>query len=191
MTKNKPVLMIHKIEEDMFNLPLHKYILTFDDGLYNHYHYKDRLAKISTKKIFFVSSNIVCMGSQNHSFTSSSAAHDKAKQGLFEDFMTIAQIKELAATPDMEIGCHSHYHRNIDLLSTLSEKIKFIKEDTQLSLQWFHNIGIIPTKFCFPYNNDMQGLYRLAIQDQFTEFYGRERIPVETLLHIEPQPENL
>ena len=29
----KPVLMIHEMREEFFDLPLHEYILTFDDGL--------------------------------------------------------------------------------------------------------------------------------------------------------------
>lgn len=175
--------MIHKIEEEMFKLPLHEYTLTFDDGLYNHYFYKDALSLIPTKKIFFISSNIVCNSTQNQAFTTSDLAHEKSKNGNYEDFMTVDQIKEISNTPDMEIGCHSHYHSNIDHLSTLADKIKFIKQDTNTSLQWFaDNIGIIPTKYCFPYNNDLQGMYKLAIQDKFTEFYGRERIPIETLL---------
>lgn len=181
---DKPVLMIHKIEEAMFNLPLHNYTLTFDDGLYNHFYYKDRLAAIPTQKIFFIATNHICMGSQNHAFPSSEVAHEKARNNIYEDFMTIKQLQSIADTPSMEIGCHSHYHHDVDCLATLSDKIKFIKEDTTLSLQWFKdNISITPSKYCFPYNNDLGGLYKLTLNKLFTNFYGRERIPIETLLH--------
>lgn len=186
MIKNKPKLMIHTIEEWMFSLPLENYELTFDDGLYNHFYYIDRLVKIPTKKVFFISSSIICNGPQSSNFCSSEAAHEKARVNNREDFMTIDQIKQLAHYENVEIGSHSHFHTNLNTFNTLAEKISFIKNDTTAVLEWFgSNLGVRPVKYCFPYNDDLQGLYKATLLPfGFTEFYGRERIPIETLQHI-------
>ena len=106
---------------------------------------------------------------------------------VFEDYMTVAQIKELMADPLVTIGGHSHTHNRLGSYTKLVERIKNIKDDTELMVEWFNdNLGFTPTKFCFPYNDDYQGIYQSLLKIYgFTEFYGRERTPVETLLRIE------
>jgi hypothetical protein len=56
----KPILMIHEIRDWMFDLPLHNYVLTFDDGLYSQYYFLDKFKTIDTEKIFFISTGILC-----------------------------------------------------------------------------------------------------------------------------------
>ena len=109
----KPVLMIHEVREWMFNLPLERYTLTFDDGLYSQYHYYPEFAKIPTEKIYFISSGIVCSGHQSTEFPACQDAHKKAFAGNYEDYMTVPQIKELMQDPLVEIAAHSHYHRRL------------------------------------------------------------------------------
>ena len=181
---NKSTLMIHEIREEMFDLPLEDYILTFDDGLYSQYYYFDQLKTIKTEKIFFISTGIVCNGVQSTEFPTSAVAHDKAFSGNQEDFLTLDQIKELYNTPGVSIGAHGHSHTNLDQFPKLFDKFKYIEDDIEPMLNWFsENLGTKPTKFCYPYNNDLNGMYaKLLSKYGITEFYGSERIPVETLL---------
>jgi peptidoglycan/xylan/chitin deacetylase (PgdA/CDA1 family) len=176
----KQVLMIHEVDKNIFNLPLEKYILTFDDGLYSQYHFLNEFDKIKTKKIFFISTNIICEKSQSKEIISCELAHKKAFTENKENYMTKEQILELKNKVDCEIGGHSHFHKNLSNFSSLSEKIKHIKEDTELMLNWFRKeLNFTPTKFCFPYNDDLNGLYKITLKKYgFKEFFGRERISI-------------
>lgn len=178
----KPVLMIHEISDSLFDLPLVNYTLTFDDGLFGHYHFYHKFADIDTEKIFFISSNIVCNGQQSYEFPDSGTAHHKAMIGNYEDYMTIDQIKELSKEPNVYIGGHSHAHFDVNHLS-LQRKIEYLKNDTEEMLEWFeHNLHIRPTKFCYPYNETYHGIYSAILRPYgFTEFYGSERIDVACL----------
>ncbi len=179
----KPVLMIHEVRESIFELPLSNYTLTFDDGLYSQYHYFDRFREIPTEKIYFISSGIVCTGVQSLEFPTCKTAHAKAFAGNFEDYMTIPQIKELMQDPLVTIGAHSHSHLDLYSLPKLFDRVTHIGEDSVLMLQWFQeNLGIQPTKFCFPYNEDLNGMYKAVLHKHgFTEYYGQERLAVETI----------
>lgn len=182
--QEKPVLMIHEIRESIFDLPLENYILTFDDGLYSQYYYYPQFKNIPTEKIYFISSNILCTGSQSTAFPTCVEAHKKAFLGNFEDYMTVDQVKELAQDPLVSIGGHGHQHTRLNHFSKLTEIIQYISKDTETMIEWFDtNLKTKPTKFCYPYNEDRDGLYPGLLKlFGFTEFYGRERIPVETLL---------
>jgi len=180
-------LMIHEvINEDMFSLNLEDYNLTFDDGLYSQYYYSHRFEKIDTDKTYFISSGIVCNNNkQSDLFFPCHQAHQQAFKGDFSQYMTIDQIKELSEQYRTNIGCHSHSHTRLTSFSTLKEKVDYIKRDTEMMLEWFNkNLNFVPTSFCFPYNDDMDGLYKGLLKGYgFTEFHGRERTPIEKLLH--------
>ena len=177
---NKKTLMIHEITPEVFKLPLEEYILTFDDGLYGQYYYFDKFQNINTEKIYFISTDIISTGKQSTLFPKCSEAHQKAFSGNKEDFMSVDQIKFLMRMPNVYIGAHSHYHKNLKNFKSLYEKVTHIKDDTEKMLEWFDkNLNYKPTKFCFPYNDDQNGLYKSLLSKYgFTEFYGRERIPV-------------
>ena len=51
---NKPALMIHRVTEKLFDLPLEDYTLTFDDGLLDHYHILDILLDKQVSGTFFI-----------------------------------------------------------------------------------------------------------------------------------------
>lgn len=190
----KPVLMIHEMSDKLLSLPLESYTLTFDDGLYSQYYYFDRIKDLKTTKIYFVSSGIVCTDQmQSRVPITCAEAHAKAFSGNKEDYMTLGQIKELMLDPTVIIGAHSHSHTRLSNFKTLAEKVIYIDKDTALMIKWFEqHLGFRPTSFCFPYNEDLNGLYKGILKKWgFTDFYGRERIPVETLLHSRTQPDNL
>ena len=180
----KPILMIHEMSSSILDLPLDNYTLTFDDGLYSQYHFWQDLRKINTTKLFFISTAIICNGEQSNQFVTSSAAHAKSRAGIYEDFMTLDQIQELASDPQTIIGGHSHSHTRLSSFASLYEKTEYIKKDTTQMIQWFaDNLDSFPEHFCFPYNEDLDGLYQgLAKRQGIKYFYGRERTPVETLL---------
>jgi peptidoglycan/xylan/chitin deacetylase (PgdA/CDA1 family) len=98
--------------------------------------------------------------------------------------MTVAQIKELMADPLVTIGAHSHTHRNLRKIPKLFDCVAHIASDTEQMMQWFQNtLGFAPTSFCFPYNDDLDGMYRgLLRKHGFTDFYGHERTAIESLL---------
>jgi hypothetical protein len=189
----KPVLMIHEMSSALLSLPLEDYTLTFDDGLYSQYLFWEEIRKINTTKLFFISTAIVCNGQQNKTFISSKLAHEKARMGIFEDFMTLEQIQELAADSQVIIGGHSHSHTRLNNFANLYEKSEYIKQDTAQMITWFDkNLRTFPEHFCFPYNEDLDSLYQgLAKKQGIKYFYGNERIPVETLLRSQNLPENL
>lgn len=179
----KSVLMIHTIQDDIFKHQLSNYVLTFDDGLYNHFYYYSKIKNISTEKIFFISTNNICNGRQSNNFISSEECHKKAFLGNKEDFISLEQLKYLSEEKNVFIGGHSHFHKNLKVLHKLSDKISHIKRDTELMLEWFHkNLNLFPTKFCFPYNDDLNGLYKLVLKEYgINEFYGKERIDIQGL----------
>jgi len=177
-TSMKPVLMIHEITDNLFEQDLEQYVLTFDDGLYSQFYHFDKFAKIPTEKIYFISSGIICTGKQSLEFPTCTVAHDKAFAGNYEDYMTLDQIKYLASQPNVTIGAHGHSHKNLNEVDKITDRIRFVIEDTELMLKWFKtNIGCKPTSFCFPYNNDLNGLYLGMLKNYgFTDFYGKERV---------------
>jgi peptidoglycan/xylan/chitin deacetylase (PgdA/CDA1 family) len=186
----KPVLMIHKVSDELFNLPLEDYTLTFDDGLYSQYSYLSKFLEIETDKIFFISTGIICTGHQSTEFPESDVAHSKAFIGNFEDFMTLDQIKEIAASNRCYIGAHSHSHTRLNNFDRIVDKMAHIKQDTELLLKWFQdNLDRVPDSFCYPYNEDLGKLYTAILKQYgFKYFYGNERISVEKLLLQRSQP---
>lgn len=189
----KPVLMIHEVRNWMLELPLQDYTLTFDDGLYSQYYYNDYFKQLTTQRIYYISSGIVSTGQQNIEFPNCVQAHEKARNGVFEDYMTVEQIKELMQDPNVIIGAHSHSHTRLDKFKTLAEKVAYINADTEQMIQWFEtNLGFRPTHFCFPYNEDPHGLYKGLIKKfGITNAVGAGRIPIETLRHTLGLPDNL
>ena len=177
----KPILMIHTVQDKFLNYKLDNYTLTFDDGLYNHFYYYPKIKEINTEKVFFISTNIICEGKQSSDFIDSERCHEKAFMGNKEDFMTLNQIKYLSEEENVFIGGHSHFHTNLKQISSLNEKVGHIKKDTELMLEWFQKeLNMFPKKFCFPYNDDLDGIYKSILKTYgISEFYGKERLSID------------
>lgn len=181
----KKVLMIHEIKEEYFNLPLEDYILTFDDGLYSLFHYKKEFEKIRTEKIVFISTNIICRGYQSSKFVPCYEAHRKVfEEKNYEDYLTIDQLLEIKHTHGFEIGGHGHDHLDFrnskdNIVNTLMR----LKRDTENMQNFFSGeLKIRPTKFCFPYNLEIWGYRRMLMNSGYSQFFGSERIDIESLL---------
>ena len=170
----KPVLMIHEVDEWMFNLPLHNYTLTFDDGLYTQYHHLDRIRSIETDKIFFISTGIIATENteQSATFIKSHVAHrDFFKCGDLSHYMKWSQIQEIHHTPDCYIGGHSHGH-------IYKPTLKQIIHDTNRMIDMFNKHNIEITSFGFPYNDELP-MYRSILHNKgVKKFYGEERIDI-------------
>jgi hypothetical protein len=178
----KPVLMIHEVKKTFFdNENLKNYILTFDDGLYSQFYFYDEIKNIETEKIFFISTNIICEGKQSLNFPTCREAHEKSFSGNKEDYMTLEQILFLRDEKQVTIGGHGHFHKNLNNFKNLNEKINYIKKDTELMLEWFEKkLKFVPDKFCFPYNEDLNGLYKIVLKKYgFNDFYGKERSSIQ------------
>lgn len=181
---NKPVLMIHEIDEKMFQLSLEDYTLTFDDALYSQYYYLDRLKEIQTQKIFFVSTGIVCneKETQNLDFPSSVEAHRQFfEQNITNNYMKWSQIKEIASLEDCDIGGHSHLHKRYEDLG-MKEQFENLRADTNQMIEEFKAQSIEIDSFCFPYNKEYTAHKELLKKYGITKFYGTERIAIEDLL---------
>ena len=169
----KPVLMIHELHDWMLQLPLHDYILTFDDGLYSQYKHLEQLKEINTRKIFFISTNIVADESVNQStdVIKCDVAHELYfKSNDTSHYMKWSQIQTIAATHQCEIGGHSHNHEQNPGFNIIT--------DTKLMKQTFNKHGLHPNTFCFPYNDESY-IYKQILQKHgFTEFYGKDRIDI-------------
>jgi len=89
---------------------------------------------------------------------------------------------EIRENPNVTIAAHSYAHPDLRTVP-LESKIQAIKRDTDLMISWFQkNLGDVPTKFCFPFNYRVHGIYERILRDLgFTEFYGDERIRPEQL----------
>jgi len=160
---SKPILMIHNITDTIFNLQLEDYVLTFDDGTHDHYEYFEKFKLVNTQKYYFIIADYVGT----------------------EGYLNLNEIKEMMMDPLVTIGGHSFSHTRLENYSRVVDRIAHIKQDTKLILEWFDkNLGFKPTKFCFPYNNDLNGIYSGILNIfNINELYGRERIPVEMLQH--------
>lgn len=186
---SKPVLMIHAMSNDMFKLPLHEYTLTFDDGLYSQYKHLDQLLAIDTEKYFFISTNFVCTGHQTTDTVPSSVAHEKARGGNKEDFMTAEQIQHISKQPMCHVGGHGHNHVRLATIDRFVDRILAAEQDLITMCHHMKKlVGYVPTSFCFPYNYDIGGMYQAVLKKHgFVKWFGRERIPIEKLLHM-PYP---
>lgn len=173
----KPVLMIHEFAEWMLDLPLEKYILTFDDGLYTQYMYLDELMEIETDKIFFISTGIVASEDtvQSNEFIQCAAAHEALfASGDTSHYMKWSQIKELHNRPGCEIGGHSNMHNSVNIRNILS--------DTRLMNNTFKTHELYPKSFCFPYNQENEVYRRLLIHNGYEHFYGKDRIDIYDIM---------
>ena len=158
----KPVLMIHKITDAIFDLPLANYLLTFDDGTQDHWQYFKQIQAIPTEKIYFIITNRIGA----------------------EGYLSLEQVKQMSLDPTVTIGGHSHNHIRLNTFNTLAEKIAHIKLDTEQCLSWFEaNLGQALDTFCLPYNEDVGGLYTAWLRNKgISKIYASERTDCEHIL---------
>jgi peptidoglycan/xylan/chitin deacetylase (PgdA/CDA1 family) len=158
----KPVLMVHEITDEILDLPLADYLLTFDDGTQDHWQYFEQIQTIPTEKIYFIITNRIGTAG----------------------YLNLEQVKQMSLDPMVTVGGHSHNHVRLNSFDTLAEKLAHIKQDTEQCLSWFEaNLGQIPNTFCLPYNEDIDGLYAVWLKSKgITKIYASERTACEHIL---------
>jgi hypothetical protein len=112
------LLMLHDLGRQHFDLPLERYRLTFDDGLFSHYFYHARLASRSRPLTFFIATAFIRPGparpvfAERHLEPQPAAAYMRRAliDGDFSCFMTVEEVQHLASRPSVRIGAHSHFH---------------------------------------------------------------------------------
>jgi|WetSurSiteA1Bulk_404760.scaffolds.fasta_scaffold00418_11 peptidoglycan/xylan/chitin deacetylase (PgdA/CDA1 family) len=163
----KEALAIHDINfpKQLFNFPLENYTLTFDDGLFSQYYYWPILRTIKTRKILFISTDLIDAGPIREQFkirkpeylnfpdTFESMKLYKTN-GIKSNYMRIEELKvicETLITQNIEIGGHGHKHYYISDYGEI-EKEKKMTEDTELMLEWFaKNLNIFPSCYAYPH----------------------------------------
>jgi|GEM_PF-2752670 len=186
-------LCIHELNENIINI-INKYdknvLLTFDDGLYSQFKYKD---KINNKnRIYFICPSLVNTKEINdEDVTTYIAMSRHFYYNSNEYYMKLEHIKILIDKGYI-IGAHSFYHenvkyklkrklnyKNIDISrSFLSIKDEnYIKNDTEKLLEWFDKyLNIKPIDYCYPFNNKTDKLESILKAYGFINFYGDKRI---------------
>jgi peptidoglycan/xylan/chitin deacetylase (PgdA/CDA1 family) len=163
----KETLAIHDINlpKQIFNFPLQKYMLTFDDGLFSQYYYWPVLKTIKTRKILSIATDFIDSGSLRKQFkvrkpeylifpnTFESMKLYK-ENGDRSNYMRVEELKiicERLITENVEIGGHGHKHYHISDYGKIEKEKKMI-QDTEIMLEWFaKNLSIFPSCYTYPY----------------------------------------
>lgn len=160
-------LMIHEFEPSYIDLKVDNFdVITYDDGLESQLYHRESFP--NKRKIFFICPKFVQQGYND----------------IGQTCMTLDDVR-LLVQEGYEIGAHSNSHTKLSLMDGLPAQVSYLLYDTEDCCKWFkRNLGFQPKSFCFPYNDDCKGIYTAIVRKfGFTEFYGSERTPIETLLH--------
>ena len=112
------VIMMHAVRKEYFQIPLDRFRLTFDDGLFSHYYYFPLLSQHPLSLTFFVTTSLIRPGAARPAFSGryldcqETAAYSRRAfiESDLRDFMTLEEVQFLAARPNVTIGAHSHFH---------------------------------------------------------------------------------
>ncbi len=112
------VVMFHDLRPEHFELPLERFRLSFDDGLYSHYYYFPRLEHHPLALTFFITTSFIRPGAARPILAGRRLEYREAafyaQRALidrdFSGFMTVEEVQHLAARPNVRIGAHSHFH---------------------------------------------------------------------------------
>lgn len=116
---NMETLMIHDIKKHYFDLPLNRYHLTFDDGLFSQYYYSPLLQ--GRELLFFIPSSFIRPGPARPMFEGKDIEYIQSKKYMYEAmirnnfdaFMRIEELQDLAKADNVHLGMHSHFHEVI------------------------------------------------------------------------------
>lgn len=105
--------MIHHVCDTIYKYNfLDSDILTFDDGLYSIYYFKNELKKITNEKIIFITPKLVNFkNSSNRNLLNSSKNMElHFKKNDNSGFLSIHEIEELLNKYNFKIGAHGYTH---------------------------------------------------------------------------------
>ena len=173
-------LLVHQVDEWMLDLDLTSFdIITFDDGLYTQYKYYKEFLKLKKPLYFFISTSIICNGNQSKELIKCNEAHDLYfKSGDTSHYMTWEQVHELNDNGCI-IGGHSDTHPYLNNMSFIKQ-LKESYSQSRMMMKVFNEHNISVTSFAYPYNFKCAG-YDVLKRNGITQFFGDERIEIETL----------
>lgn len=185
-------LRIHEVSEEILQLKLCKYNLTFDDGLYSQFFYWNLLKEIPTSKIFFIPSGAIRLvdtvrpqytNSHPNFPTYSKAMERWFREGNREDYMTLGELN-IMREEGAVIGAHGHMHIEHYDMTCFINRLEQYRKDNQDMVSWFEtNLGEIPKHYCFPFNTEYRAQRAVIhVETKITEFFGKERKDVVELL---------
>lgn len=182
-------LGIHELNNTVIDLINNSYneniLLTFDDGLYSQFKYKDNIN--NKNRIYFICPNLINTKEINNEDVTCYVAMSKHfYDNSNEYYMKLEHVQTLI-NEGYTIGAHSFYHenikyklkrklnyKNIDMSrSFLSIKDEnYIRKDTELMLNWFNEyLNIKPSYYCYPFNDSNDRLCNILKTYDFTEFF--------------------
>jgi hypothetical protein len=124
-------VMIHNVQDKLFNLDLNNYRLTFDDGLFSQYYYFPKLKQFSDTFIFFITTSFIQDGKSRGKYGGTELPYVKSKNYMYDrfvlgkkdHFMKSDEVKWLAGQKGVTIGAHSHFHDIILTSDPLKKKL--------------------------------------------------------------------
>lgn len=188
---------VHSVCEDLFKLNLSDYILTFDDGLFSQYFYWDLIYNnVSSSSVLFIPTRAIILSNFTRprfsgrfiKFRDCFQAMKRWKQcNMHDDYMTLGEIKFMIENYNVKIGGHGHRHLEPMIYkNSLVDSVKIMKEDIDQMFNWFKaHLSITPVDFCFPFNKEDSFLKMLLKDEGIENFYGEERIEIESLCRNE------
>ena len=176
------VLEIHEVKEEYLRKEYYSSfdLLTFDDGLYSQFYYRDFFANLGKPLIYFVSSGIL-RTTGSPSFKSPLQAHNDFF--TFKDssaYMTLEELKLLKG----EVQYHLHFHPYLKQYHGV-KRMQIIMNEVNLSKSFISEFNC--SKFCYPYNYKDDFLTWNLKKLGFTEFYGPGRLNFEETILNQPQ----
>jgi hypothetical protein len=182
--------MIHEITDQLLNIDLSGFdIITFDDGLYSQFCYKDYFINKypNIPKIYYISTNIICP--ENIGQEKNINCVDAHKQSFVLDdnsgYMKLSQIKELYTVKNCFIGAHGHNHlkSNIKSFNSLKELYGTMVGDCVDMMKTFREWDIAPHSYCNPYNI-YDGMSQILIKHNTKlDIIPQNRIAIEELVN--------
>lgn len=157
--------------------------LTFDDGYYNNYLFREIASSYSIPYTIFVSAHYVLSGEGFPWFMndgkSYSRLHDfdyysdydslRARRGDEQPSPThrplsIAELRDLASTGLMEVGCHGYYHQPLS-----SKYRKYLPRERDLALEGLDkSLGLKPRYYAMA-----NGLYTRSVVRELLKTFDR------------------
>lgn len=180
----KSVIDIFNDETHIHNKLIKNSEFTFDDGLFSQYKFVNKLKSVTCKKCtVFVSSDFVYTGEDVQLIDIvAPKAHELARMGDYRAYCTVEQLKEMEFN-GINIGNHGATHYNFeDAGYGIRKTLNKVRSEVDSSVNFFKSNNIVTKSFAYPYNNKIPFYETLLKNEGVVDFYGRERINIDTLL---------
>ena len=200
----KHELMIHKFHKEMLNLPLHRYTISFDDGLASQvdgiYQILDKFP--GQKIMYYTSTNLINHDASKVSYDESDVAQEKARHEDLSNFITYDDLIKISKLPTVTVGLHGHNHLDIERIkhnNSFKDAMDIIRRDIiemvfrAINLYELRVINDDVIHYCRPYNQRhevVDAMIRKELNLYFPKaeviFHGSERRDVFDLPGFKP-----